>query len=150
MNSLTTLSWGRLLLLLSLLLVGSASVAQNVKTIGDHTIHYVAYNSRFLAPEVAKAYGITRGDDIGMVNISVQKGTVDAEGRQADITGHAINMIQQVKHMNFREVREGKAIYYLSPFKFDNEDSLTFNFEVKIKDTGSSHTIKWQQRFWED
>lgn len=137
-------------LLLIALLISPAGHAQNAKTVGEHTIHYVAYNSRFLSPEVASAYGITRGDDIGLVNISVQQTGVIAEGMEASISGHAINMIQQVKHMQFREVREGKAVYYISPFKFDHEDSLTFTFDVLIKATGQSHTVKWQQKFWED
>ncbi len=141
------LHWGLILIFLT---VSSVSFAQKSKKVGDYTIHYVAYNSSFLIPEIAKAYGITRGSDIGVVNISVQKGDAVTGGIAAEISGKATNMIQQAKFLDFKEIKEGKATYYISAFKFDRDDPLTFKFDVTIKETGQRHTIKWQQMLWPD
>lgn len=125
------------------------SHAQYSKTVGPYTFHYVAFNSSFLAPEVASAYGITRGKDIGLVNISVQETGDIGIGKEVEISGYANNMIQQVRYMEFTEIREEKAVYYIAPFKFDDEDILTFKFDIKIKETGKTEALKWQQKLWE-
>ncbi|MEE8059387.1 MAG: DUF4426 domain-containing protein [Pseudomonadales bacterium] len=136
----------------ALLLCGCSAIAsaQQMKSFGDYDIHYSAYNSTFLAPNIAKIYGITRGSNTAILTISVQPQGGVGDGVTAEITGKANNLIQQVKYFDFKEIKEGRAIYYVSSFKFDDEDALTFDIEVKIGPTGEKHHMKWQQRFWED
>ena len=135
--------------MINLLFLVSLSHGEYSKTIGPYTFHYVAFNSSFLSPEVASAYGITRGKDIGLVNISVQETGDIGIGKDVAISGYATNMIQQVRYMEFTEIREEKAVYYIAPFKFDDEDILTFKFDIKIKETGRTEALKWQQKLWE-
>ena len=53
-----------------------------------------------------------------------------AEGVPATINGSVSNILQQTQILEFFPVREGKSLYYLAPFKFDNEDYLTFSLEL--------------------
>ncbi len=46
--------------------------AEQMKELGPWQVHYSAFNSSFLTPEVAKAYGLERSRYNGIVNIAVQ------------------------------------------------------------------------------
>ena len=54
--------------------------AEQARDFGDYVIHYNALTTDFLAPEVARDYGIRRSKHRGLVNISVQKKTAAAAG----------------------------------------------------------------------
>ncbi len=106
-----------------------AADTQHQKTFAHHTVHYSAFNSSFVLPEIASAYNIARGKDRGLVNIAlVEEGRTG--GRPARVEGTYANMLAQKWTLQFVEVREENAVYYLAPFKFENEDSLTFKIKV--------------------
>lgn len=139
---------GHCLLVLITALFSLHVQAQYSKDVEGYSIHYVAYNSSFLSSKVAQHYGISRGENIAVINVSVQKTGELGVGVEADVEGLAVNMIQQAKHLKFRKIDEGRAVYYIASFKFDDEDSLTFDLDVKIADRAKSHHLKWQQKFW--
>ncbi len=112
-----------------------AADTQHQKTFAHHTVHYSAFNSSFVLPEVASAYNIARGKDRGLVNIALlEEGRTG--GLPARVEGTYANMLAQTWSLEFVEVIEEGVVYYLAPFKFENEDSLTF----KIKVTPASDT----------
>lgn len=126
-----------------------AAYAQRSSTFGDHEVHYVAYNSSFLNPEVAELYGITRAKNRAMINISVQQGDVIGEGVAAEIEGAATNILHQVKGLEFREIREGKAVYYVADVRFNDGDVLTFKVDAKVAGEQRPYRVEWQQKFWQ-
>ena len=122
---------------------------QPFKTFGEHKVFFSAFNSSFVTPEVAASYNITRGHDWGLVNIAVVKDGAQG-GSTALIKGHVANIIAQQQTLNFFEVREGKVVYYLAPFRFENEDSMTFKISIKPDPDKAAHNISFQRRFYHD
>ncbi len=123
--------------------------AENMQTLGSMNVHYIAIGSTFITPEIAKAYGIERSRYNGLVNISVLNNQV--KGNPAEtvaISGMARNNIGQSKTLEFKEVKEGDAIYYLAQIHYNNEE--TFHFNIKINDGKGQKTLKFQQKFYVD
>jgi hypothetical protein len=95
---------------------------------GDYKIFYSAFNSSFIAPDIAVANNIVRGKDKGLVNIALVKEL--GVGVSGTVTGTVSNIMQQTQILEFVAVREQNTVYYLAPFEFDNEDFLTFKIQV--------------------
>lgn len=139
------------LILTALLAFSCASYtnAENMKKMDDINVHYMAINSTFLTPEIAKAYGLERSRFKGLVNISVldnsQKGN---PAKTVIMTGKARNDVGQIKSLEFTEVKEGNAVYYLAQVSYANEE--TIYFDINISDKGKQHNLKFSQKFYVD
>ena len=48
-------------------------VTQTSSNFGKDTVHYSVLNTAFLTPQVAKSYGIVRGDNKFLINVSVRR-----------------------------------------------------------------------------
>ena len=117
---------------------------------GDHEIHYNAFNSTSLQPEVANLYGIAQDEDLGVAMVSVYQKDSAGVGVEARVKGAATNLALQLRMLDFDEIREGEAIYYVSTFSFDQAENLTFDVNVEIVETGKSNELKWRQQFWRE
>ena len=137
--------------LLALLVLAAGAIAQDrsVEQFGDHKVYYSAFNSSFITPEVADVYSITRGKDKGLVNIAVVPGEQPG-GTTALVTGVVNDLLQRQQVLEFREVREGDAVYYLAPFEFEHEDPLTFKVTVRPADSSREHSFTFQRTFYHD
>jgi hypothetical protein len=123
--------------------------AENMKKLGSMDIHYMAIGSTFFTPEIAKVYGITRSRYNGLINISVLDNTkADTPAKTVSITGKAKNNLGQFKTIEFTEVKEGDAIYYLAQIKYSNEE--TIHFTLAINDGKEQQTLKFSQQFYVD
>ncbi len=131
-----------LALLLSLPLSG---YAENVTKFGDYVIHHTALPTDVLLPKVAKAYKIKRSKNRGMLNIVVQH---NGKGVAAKVTGTGTNLNSQLKHLQFREIKEGDVIYYISSFRVTNKEVITFKIKVQPAGSGKSHTVKFKKEFY--
>lgn len=139
-----------LLILLSAL---SCNVfAENSLNFGDYVVHFNAFRSDTITPEIAKAYQLTRRNNRMIVNITVQK---RAEGEQtiptkAKVTGFASNLTGQVKNLEFKEIFDGDAIYYLAQAQVSHQETL--KFEIKVVPEGADITgnVKFTQQFFTD
>jgi hypothetical protein len=121
--------------------------AEQKKTLGDWDVHYIAFPSTFLSPEVARANNITRSTTQAVVNISV----LDSETKEAldiEISGNARNLLGTNKTLNFTTVKEGQAIYHLATVSFDDKEVLRFN--IDIVDGNVSQNLKFQQKMYEE
>jgi len=130
-------------------MLSSTVQANNMEKLGDMDVHYIALNATFLTPKIAKAYGIERSRYNGLINIAVMDNT--KEGRPAktvSITGTAQNLAGQNKSIEFVEVKEGDAIYYLAQVGYRNEEVL--KFDLKINDGIESQQLKFSQKFYVD
>ena len=47
--------------------------APTSKQFGDVTVHFTVLNTSFLSPQVARSYGIVRGDNKFLMNVAVSK-----------------------------------------------------------------------------
>ena len=134
------------LILLSLSLHSFAQIDQpkEIKTFqkfGAYTVHYTVFNSKSIPPEVAKIHNLTRGKDLAFINISLTKtenGTTSL-GIPALVKSKAINLMQQTKSLEFMEIKEPDATYYLAPLRYTNEEDL--RFEVSVLPVGETKPL---------
>ena len=120
------------------------------KQVGEYKIFFSAFNSSFIPADIASSYKIVRGKDRGLVNVSIMKDI--AVGVPVQIKGEVSNILQQSQKLKFFPVQEGKSLYYLAPFEFDNEDYLTFsiNIEHENKTEIPNYTFKFQKKMYTD
>ncbi len=120
--------------------------AEQSQVFGDYTVHYIAVNSTFINPEIAERYGIVRSSRNAFLNISVIKNTGAAV--PARIAGTKANFLSQNSTINFIEVNEGEAIYYIGQFEFSNAENLRFNIEVQPENSGPVYPLSWTARLY--
>lgn len=125
----------------------SISFAESSKAVGDYIVHYNAISTESLPPAVARAYGITRSKNKGLLNISVLKKGAGFEGVEADIKVSATNLTGQLRNIELRKIVEQKAIYYISVFSVANRETLDFSIQVKTADNQTGN-IKLRQQFF--
>jgi hypothetical protein len=138
-----------------LLCLTSVSVsAEQKQAFGDYEVHYMGLNSSFLTPEVSKIYDIPRSRSLGFLNISVLQYTKDGQipaALDANVAGTIRNLIGQSRELEFRRVREGQAIYYLTTFSFDDGDMYNFDLDIVPSNAKQKNfDVKFSQRFYEE
>ena len=141
--------------LFSTLVLGLFSMQSNAEqkqVFGEYEVHYIGLSSSFLTPEVAKIYDIPRSRALGFLNISVLQKTANDElpaALNATVSGKIRNLIGQSRDIEFRRVQEGKAIYYLSTFRFDDGDMYNFDLDVVPSNAKQKNfDVKFSQRFY--
>ena len=128
------------------------SFAENSLNFGDYVVHFNAFRSDALTPEIAKAYQLTRRNNRMVVNITVQKRLADGKTQpvKADVTGFASNLTGQVKNLEFREIHDGDAIYYLAQAQIANRETLKFDIKAVPEGETISAKVKFKQQFFTD
>ncbi|AGH42957.1 DUF4426 domain-containing protein [Paraglaciecola psychrophila] len=129
------------------LMFSSQVNAEQKQVLGSWDVHYIALNSTFLTPEVAKQYGIVRSKFNALINISVLD-RQDKTAQSVILTGDARNLIGVVKKLTFKQVNEGKAIYYLAVLPFS--DLEQYRISIDINDGLEQKTLKFQHKFYAD
>lgn len=141
-----------LLTLLFASLLPAGVMAENVVNFGDYAVHYNALRTDTLTPEIAQAYQLTRRNNRAMVNITVQKKGAGGKTipHKAKVEGFASNLNAQVKSLEFREIQDGDAIYYIAETQVSNEETLRFEIKVTPEGNATSTLVKFSQQFFTD
>lgn len=121
-----------------------AKIIENFQDLGDYRVSYSVFNSDFISPDIARQYNLVRARDRAFVNISVSK-KGDIKGMSAGVSGNATNLIQQSRSLDFQEIRDQDAVYYLAPFRFEHEETLTFNIDLVLPD-GSTQELTFRRQ----
>ena len=133
------------LLLISLclawpVLAADAARPERKQDFGDVTVHYSAFTSSMLQPDIAAATGLVRSKNQGVLNIAVLKAgkpaTAVVSGTVKDLTGRS-------SPLSFRQITDQGAVYYIAQFKIAQADTLTF--DLNIETGGLSHTLSFNQ-----
>ena len=138
----------RLCLLLTLLGGSGMALAQQSKMFGPYELHYSVVNTTFLSPEVAATYGIVRGKNRGIVTLAVREHL--AEGSQTRpmlLQGRTWDLIQK-QPLDFVEIREGTAVYYIADFKFINEEWRFFEVTFRPEGDDQTHTFQFKHQLY--
>lgn len=123
-------------------LLASMAQAQQSETFGPYELYYSVVNTTFLDPKVAETYGITRGEKRAILNLAVRENLTDSsEARAMVLQGRTSDLIQQ-QTLEFREVREGEAIYYIAEFAFINEEWRFF--DIDFRPAGAEQTYNFE------
>ena len=140
---------GRLIgTLLAACLSFSAVAADAIKgerkeVFGDVTVHYNTFNSTFLTPDIAKAAELIRSKNQGVINVSVIK---DGKPLIANVTGTVKDLTSKSVPLNFRQVTEKGAIYYIAQYPVEQQETRTF--EIKVQNGDKINTINFNQELF--
>lgn len=143
----------RILITLILALSSFVTSANSVqggqyKELGPWQVHYIAFPSTFIQPNIAKAYGLERSNYKGIINISVLANKEGTPAQKAKLTGEAKNLLGSKQTLEFKEVVDGDAIYYLAQVDFRNEE--IYRFKININQGNNFQVLNFQQKFYVD
>jgi hypothetical protein len=125
-----------------LALLPGLSLAQQSETFGPFELYYSVVNTTFLDPKIATNYGITRGEKRAILNLAVRENLTNGSAARAMVLrGRTWDLIQN-QTLEFTEIREGDAIYYIAEFPFINEEWRFF--EIDFRPAGADQTYSFQ------
>jgi hypothetical protein len=129
------------------LLLSCTATAEQMRRLGNWDVHYVLIPTTFLNKNIAANYGIDRGRDRALLNISVlaDDGTPSA----ARVSGVVTNLLGQQQPLEFSEVREESAIYYLASVKHTDREVLRFEVNILPADEIPAQLKFQQQVYWD-
>jgi len=140
------------LLTFALLWLAPPALAQQSERFGPYELHYSVVNTTFLQPEVAAAYGITRGNDRAILTLALREHLPDGSdvARPMQLKGRTWELTGRSVQLDFQEVRENPAVYYVAEFRFFNEEWR--HFEINFRPEGSDETLtfKFKQQVYEE
>ncbi len=131
-----------LISLVMVFMVSAPVMAEGVTRLGPWEVHYNAFNSTFLRPEMASEYDLERSQYLATLNIVVF--AAEKEGKpaqQVELSGYSMNPLSQQQPLEFQEVIEGEAIYYLAQARFTNAETLRFFITIEQGNTQEELTF---------
>ena len=121
--------------------------------IDDVTVHYSLVNSSVIEPKISTLYNLKRSKNRALLNISVVKNLDQKNSRQgnvkgltANIFGQAVTLVGQLKKLDFKEIKEENAVYYIATFPISNGERLSFDLQVQPNKVGKLIPIKFKQQ----
>ena len=132
----------------ALLSMTSTLYAANAKEYEDHIIYYNAFPTDSLPPEMTKQYGLKRSKNYAMLNISVmEKGSGIPTGVKSKVTGTLKNLMGQTRNLEFREIKEANAVYYIAQIGVQSKEVVNFNIDIRPEGTDLKYDIAFSKKF---
>ena len=113
----------------------------------DYDIHYNAFNTMMVPPEVAQSYGFTRARNRALLNISVLDSSTK-KALPAVVTGTRTNIIGQLLPLEFVQIKEQNAIYYIAQLRFTEEEMWRFELQIQPDLNADAIPLKFNQTFY--
>jgi hypothetical protein len=124
------------------------TTAEQLQEFDNLQVHYIALPSTFLQPDIANQYAIKRSKYTGFINIAVIDKNNQLDAVKSQVSGSGKNLLGQTEILDFKEIIEGKAIYYIAIYPFTNEEIV--NFSIKINSQNKTNILKFQHKFYVD
>ena len=139
----------RFILVLLLSWAGTAH-GQLSERFGPYELHYSVVNTTFLDPMVADQYDISRGRRRAIINLSLREHLEDGStvARPMTVAGQSWDLTEQRINFDFKEIREGPAIYYIGQFKFINREWRYFEFDFVPEGDSASLNFKFKHQMY--
>lgn len=131
--------------LLCMALLAGQAWAEQKQVLGEWDVHYIAFPSTMLTPQIAQANGIVRSQYNSVINVSVLDST-SKQAQDVSVIGTATNLLGTKKPLSFKKVVEGEAIYYIATLKFANLE--TYRFAIDIQNGNQLETLNFQQKMY--
>ena len=124
--------------------------AEQARQFGDYTVHYSAFTTDILAPEVAKAYQIQRSKNRALLNISILKKVMGTTGQpvKAAITATATNLSGQLRQLDVRELDEQGAVYYIAETPVNHEETLKYSLTIVPQGETDPLNFTFEEQFF--
>ncbi|MEK9711153.1 MAG: DUF4426 domain-containing protein [Thalassolituus sp.] len=129
-----------------------ADRGERKQVFGNYEVHYIGLNSSFIPEDAAEAYDIPRSRSLGYLSVSV----LDTDAGElplpvsANVTGTMKNLIGQTRTIEFREIKETNAVYYVSTFRFDKNDIYRINLQVTPEGQSKTFSVDFSQQFYQE
>ena len=141
------------LAILLAVLMGTATISVNAeqsKSFGNYNVHFSAFTTDILTPDVAKNYRISRSKNRALLNISVLKKVMGTAGSpvSAKVDATATNLSSQLRELDVRELKESEAIYYIAETMVNNEETLKYTLSITPEGETEAYTFSFQQQFF--
>ena len=130
----------------ALLISVSANAEQKLET-PNYDIHYNAFNTMMVTPEVAQTYGFTRARNRALLNVSI----LDAKTKEplmAHVKGQRKNLVGQIYDLEFQQIVEQGAIYYIAELRFSEAEMWRFDVQVQPDPHKPAIPLKFSQKFY--
>lgn len=130
----------------ALLLSFTLQAEQKLET-PNYEIHYNAFNTMMVTPEVAQTYGFTRARNRALLNVSV----LDANSKaplMAHVKGQRKNLVGQIYDLEFQQIVEQGAIYYIAELRFSEAEMWRFDVLVQPDPHKPAIPLKFNQKFY--
>jgi len=129
-----------------------ADRGERKQVFGNYEVHYIGLNSSFIPEQAAEAYDIPRSRSLGYLSVSVLDTNVDGMPQpvSAEVTGTMKNLIGQTRTIEFREIKETNAVYYVSTFRFDKNDIYRINLQVTPQAQNKTFSVDFSQQFYQE
>ncbi|WP_085677932.1 MULTISPECIES: DUF4426 domain-containing protein [unclassified Pseudomonas] len=121
-------------------MAADAARPERKEVFGDVTVHYSAFTSSMLQPDIAAATGLTRSKNQGVLNIAVLKADKPA---MAVVSGTVKDLTGRTSPLSFKQITDQGAVYYIAQFKIEQAETLTFDLNVETG--GVSHPLSFNQ-----
>jgi hypothetical protein len=121
-------------------LAADAAKPERKEVFGDVTVHYSAFTSSMLQPDIAAATGLTRSKNQGVLNVAVLKASKPA---MAVVSGTVQDLTGRSNPLSFKQITDRGAVYYIAQFKIEQAETLTFDLNVETG--GVSHKLSFNQ-----
>lgn len=110
--------------------------AEQKEVFGNFEVHYSIIPTSFIPQEAARAYKIVRSGNRMLLNIAVRRVTADdpmneTAAQAATVTAVRHDLMRPFD-LEFNEIREPGAIYYVSDFPVLNEELSRFKVTVQV------------------
>jgi len=81
---------------------------------------------------MTQRYQLKRSKNMALVNISVvdSKSSLMPQGVKSKVSGQVKNLMGQAKSLDFKEVHEGKAYYYIAQVNVEQHSNLQSKIAV--------------------
>ena len=118
---------------------------------GNYEVYYSVFNSSFLQPETAVAVGVKRAKNVALINIAIiehlDDGTTQAS-KAGMIKGTAFNLVHK-NTLDFQEIVEPGAVYYLAKFKISNDnEKIVIKAAVKPENSKQVIDVEFEHHFY--
>lgn len=125
--------------MLALVLCQFGQAEQSVE-VGGYTVHYSVVPSTFLQPSVAARHNIVRANNRAVITIAARHERSMKPPSQ--ISGSFTNLLSQKIALEFKQIVEGDARYFIAAFLYTSEEPLTFRIQLHLADGPKSVTFK--------
>ena len=123
------------------------SYAEQVIQSQKYDIHYNAFNTMMVTPDTAQNYGFTRARNRALLNISVLDAATQ-KALPAVVTGTRSNIVGQVLPLDFQQIKEENAIYYIAQLRFTEEEMWRFELQIQPDLNAKPIPLKFSQIFY--
>lgn len=134
----------RAIVFLALAVAGHCVSGEPVRWNG-YDIYYTTFRSTLVPADVARLHGINRSDNRILTNITVRR---EGEPVRARVTGRVSNLLNQMSSLDFAEVIEEAAIYYLANQLVDERDTLRYTIDIRPQGSEDTFELEFVRQYY--